>query len=285
LKVYGTHNNIIMKGGGVGVYDDVAQTGPEDECRYKAFGEGQFKGTTDDNADGGSQTNGISCSADGLNWVDGQTLSFPDPQRYDTHNNVCYHTELEQYLYTTRAGFDDAPGRCVGQALGTDGEFSKYDVDFDGFETVESGANDAQIYAQLPFPFLDMYLAYSMVYDAESDDGLVHTLLSYSFDGVSGWDFVENLFGTDFIPLGPGLGLDVHDPSNAFDSHVIFASTGQPPAGPMLDEDGLARVYYMGGNGPHSGEARACAHASTIPHRTTPQTADHRPPTTHARYP
>jgi len=93
----------------------------------------------------------------------------------------------------------------------------------------------------------------------------VHALLSYSFDGVSGWDFVENLYGTDFIPLGPGLGLDVHDPSNSFDSHVIFASTGQAPAGPMLDEDGLARVYYMGGNGPHSGTRNTSFGLATLP--------------------
>ena len=33
--------------------------------------------------------------------------------------------------------------------------------------------------------------------------------------------FVEELYGTDFLPLGPGLGLDVHDPANAFDSHGL----------------------------------------------------------------
>lgn len=122
LQQYGTHNNIIMKGGGVGVTDDVEKTGKDDDCRFKAFGEGQFLGTTEESE---SVKHGIGCSPDGLVWNSGQTLSFPEPQRYDTHSNVQWHPGESQYLYSTRAGFSDAPGRCAGAAMGENGAFSK----------------------------------------------------------------------------------------------------------------------------------------------------------------
>ena len=80
LRQYGTANNIIMEGYGIGVLDDranePAEIGPDAaSCAFKAFGEGQFKGTTTE-----SVTHGISCSPDGLRWNGGQTLTFPDPQ-------------------------------------------------------------------------------------------------------------------------------------------------------------------------------------------------------------
>ena len=110
-----------------------------------------------------------------------------------------------EYLYTTRAGFSDSPGRSVGQAWGESGAFDAADVDLDGFTTVQEGADDAQIYAQIPFKFLDSYLAFSMIYDAESSEGFVHCRLSYSPDGFKEWQFVESLHGRDFIPLGAPL--------------------------------------------------------------------------------
>ena len=43
LRQYGTHNNIVMQAqNAVGVYDDRAQTGESDACRFKAFGKGQW---------------------------------------------------------------------------------------------------------------------------------------------------------------------------------------------------------------------------------------------------
>ena len=72
-------------------------------------------------------------------------------QRYDTHNNVIWHAQSGQYLYTTRNGFSSSPGRCVAIASGEDGAFDKASVDFDGTMTVEGGADDAQLYAQVVF--------------------------------------------------------------------------------------------------------------------------------------
>lgn len=240
-----------MKGGGVGVADDIGVVGEGDDCRYKAFGEGQFLGTTEEEE---SVKHGIGCSLDGLVWRDGQTLTFPDPQRYDTHNNVQFHEGSKDYLYTTRAGFSDSPGRCAGAAMGENGAFSKYDVDFDSFETTEKGSSDAQIYAQLPFAVNDIYLAHSMVFDAEdSENGRVHCFLSWSPDGLNDWEFVEgDEHGPrDFIPLG-----DVGD----FDSNVCFASTQ-----PFVDNiTGLTSVYYIGGNGPHNGDRNSSLGLATL---------------------
>ena len=46
----------------------------------------------------------------------------------------------------------------------------------------------------------------------------------------------------------------------AFDSHICFAA-----ATPFADADGVARVYYMGGNGPHSGERNTSLGLATLP--------------------
>jgi hypothetical protein len=56
------------------------------------------------------------------------------------------------------------------------------------------------------------------------------------------------LTGADLIALGDA-GPAGGGGGNPFDSHIIFAA-----AYPVkMPEDGSVRVYYMGGNGPHSG--------------------------------
>ena len=54
---------------------------------------------------------------------------------------------------------------------------------------------------QVTFAFLDVYLGFVMVYDAESDDGEVHCRLSYSRDGFTGWDWVDptGLYGAEVL--------------------------------------------------------------------------------------
>ena len=55
----------------------------------------------------------------------------------------------------------------------------------------------------------------------------------------------------DFIPAGP-LG--------SFDSHVCFAA--HLPI--EMEEDGTHRIYYMGGNGPHSGSRNSSFGLATL---------------------
>ena len=298
------------------------------------------------------------------------------PQRYDTHNNVVWHAARGEYLYTTRSGFSGSPGRSIGMALGERGAFAPDAVDADGFATTFEGADDAQLYAQLTFPFLDVWLAHVMVYEADDAAQRVRCRLAYSRDGLGGWAFVASeadpLRGAEFVPLGGGAPacatwapvvdatgrnasdcaayragatpnhtichararsaaapdaplaacraacdaapscagvqweglretgfdetaagqcwfvLDACAPDaqvaysnpdfcveleacaeraappaggdGAFDSHICFAA-----ATPFADADGVARVYYMGGNGPHSGERNTSLGLATLP--------------------
>ena len=377
LKPYGTHNNIVMHGGGIGVRDDRARE-PNASCGFKGFGEGQFTGAIADDV----VTHGVGCSPDGLHWGappvggGGGAVAIPDPQRYDTHNNVIWHAARGEYLYTTRSGFSGSPGRSIGMALGERGAFAPDAVDAGGFATTFAGAGDAQLYAQLTFPFLDVWLAHVMVYESGAPQQRVRCRLAYSRDGLGGWGFVASeadpLRGAEFVPLGGGApacatwapvvdaaGRDASDcaayragatpnhtichararsaaapdaplaacraacdaaPScegvqweglretgfdetaagqcwlvldacapdaqvayanpdfcveleacaeraappaggdGAFDSHICFAA-----ATPFADADGVARVYYMGGNGPHSGERNTSLGLATLP--------------------
>lgn len=96
-----------------------------------------------------------------------------------------------------------------------------------------------------------------MVFDATSgsvgpDAGHVHCRLSWSSDGKT-WAWVDagGLTGRDFIPAGP---------QGTFDSHVCFAAHS-----PIRMPDGSARLYYMGGNGPHSGSRNSSFAVATLP--------------------
>eukprot|EP01052_Picozoa_sp_SAG31_P053396 SAG31_NODE_13669_length_854_cov_1.112583_1_plen_163_part_00 len=57
--------------------------------------------------------------------------------------------------------------------------------------------------------------------------------------------------GREFIPKGP---------SGSFDSHVCFAAHM-----PLKMPDGSSRIYYMGGNGPHSGARNSSFALATLP--------------------
>ena len=75
----------------------------------------------------------------------------------------------------------------------------------------------------------------------------------------TGWRFVDEggLEGRDFIPLGH-VGSGPSDPANAFDSHIIFAA-----ASPVTVGD-LTRIYYMAGDGPHSGDRNSSFALATM---------------------
>jgi len=265
LRQYGSHNNIIMLAFSVGVYDDQQNVGRDSSCRFKAFGQGQFL----PNAQWHNLSSGVACSKDGVRWTDGEEIRFKPPQRYDTQDNVIYHAQSGEYLYTTRDWFMDTGdvGRSIAITKSVDGDF--HNIDTSALRNVLNGTNDHQLYAQVTFPFMDIYMGFVMVYDTESSDGEVHMRLSYSMDGFTDWSFVEAT-PTDFIPLGDlerckelneTGDFNEHD---CFDSHVIFGS--QPV---VVDDDGdgdmSTRLYYIGGDGPHSGWRNSSLGFATVP--------------------
>jgi hypothetical protein len=77
LKHIGKNNNIIMNGGGIGVYYDAHETNTSQS--YKAFG-------CIDNNCGGTAT-----SSNGFTWENKENVKWPSPQRYDTHTNSFWN--------------------------------------------------------------------------------------------------------------------------------------------------------------------------------------------------
>jgi hypothetical protein len=102
LAKYGKNNNIIMKGGGLGIYKDMHDTNAS--RRFKCFGQGC------------AGASGTAVSADGFRWTDPVNIKFPSPQRYDCHNQVLYVPEEKAYIATTRDGFSGPVGRTIGIA-------------------------------------------------------------------------------------------------------------------------------------------------------------------------
>ena len=125
-------------------------------------------------------------------------------------------------------------------------------------DTVKKGVGAHQLYSQITWRFYDVYLGIVMVFDAENGNkgpeaGHVHCMLSWSTDGAN-WQWVDSkgLAGLrEFIPAGP-LG--------SFDSHVCFAAHT-----PLRMPDNTTRLYYMGGNGPHSGSRNSSFALATLP--------------------
>lgn len=77
------------------------------------------------------------------------------------------------------------------------------------------------------------------------DAGHVHCRLSWSLDAKN-WSWVDTagggVTGAEFIPAGV---------QGTFDSHVCFAA--HSPVFNATGDGVTHRIYYMGGNGPHSG--------------------------------
>lgn len=116
-----------------------------------------------------------------------------------------------------------------------------------------NGTAEHQLYSQITWRFYDILLGLVMTFDAADAAGHVRCMLSYSRDSFT-WEWVDpaGLAGlTEFIPAG-GAG--------SFDSHVCFAAHS-----PLRMPDGSTRVYYMGGNGPHSGARNSSFGLATLP--------------------
>jgi len=250
---YGKHNNVIMYGNGMGIYKDLHEVDPS--RRFKAFGGPSCffgRGGGADNCTGPVQ--GTAVSPDGLWWYDARNVSWPykagsetgPHQKYDTHQNIFWDAAKDKYVATTR-DLEPFPWRSVAIAESYSDEFAFNTTDAP--PSVVQGTASEQPYSQITFPYYGIYLGLSSVYDADASEGRVHLRLTYSLDAET-WHWVDKggLTGQDFIALGRDSNESATD-GNAFDSHIIFAA-----AYPIrMDKDDNVRIYYMGGNGPHSG--------------------------------
>ena len=108
------------------------------------------------------------------------------------------------------------------------------------------GQVHAQTYGMqvAPWAGADIYIGSLAIYDdygARKGFGKVYNELAVSYDGLV-WERL--LPGSVFVPQGP---------PGSFDSYTVFS------AKPLRDpHDGSIRVYYSGGNGPHSGARADC---------------------------
>ena len=253
LKHIGKANNILLQGGGVGVWRDPRTStyigfGPAcygnmsgDTCKLAAEPDGSFQlaGTVKD----------LAFSHDGLHWWGGRTISWPAPQRYDCHNNLWFDAVEGRWVATTRDGFSSAPGRAVGMAE-TPSAVLAFNTSAAPQLTL-SGSLSHQLYSQITFRWRNIILGIVMVYDAEDPAGRVRCRLSWARTALSDWQWVEGdeKSGPELLPLGP---------SGAFNSHICFAANS--PAR-WQDEE---RLYFMGGNGPHNGERNSSLGLATM---------------------
>ena len=236
LKSVGKNNNILLKGGGIGVFRDEAPSASGGPAAFKAFGEGCFSESGYD-----SCVEGTAVSQDGLVWTGAEEVDFSKPQRYDCHTNAFWDERRGDYLVTTRDYLTDGTGRSIGLSRSSPGKWAGWNLTT---ELVLKGSEEHQLYSQISFPFYNMYLGLVMVFDTAepSTVGTVECRLAWSADGDS-WQIVGGYDkGPQAIPLGP---------AGAFDSHVVFAARPLPDR--RGDDDAPIRMYYMGSNGPHSG--------------------------------
>jgi len=256
LASIGKANNVVLEGGGIGVYRDPSETDPS--RRFKAFGPGcygaggascrlSFPGGTV--GDPRYPQEDLAVSADGLHWSPVGAVDWPAPQRYDCHNNLFFDAPTSRYIATTRDGFSSAPGRAIGIA-----NSSSAALNFDTSAAPKltlSGSMQHQLYSQITFPWHNAYLGIVMVYDAEDAAERVRCHLAWASSPLGEWNWLDagGVTGREFIPLGD---------DGAFDSHVCFAASSP------VQWKGEERLYFMGGNGPHSGERNSSLGVATL---------------------
>lgn len=218
LAAWGTRNNIVASDSdGVGLFPDM--TGVLHAFGKGCFGPGGVEGCVE----------GVARSDDGIAWRHAENVSFPPPQRYNCHQNAFWSTATKAYMFTTRLqGSDEV--RSVG--LGLSREWPPQSSA--PIYRIWNGTRERQYYSQITFPWHDVLLGLLMIYAPGSTRQAVRCRLAWARDPRR-WELVGD---EDFIPLGR---------AGAFDDHIIFAANRPATAA------GAERIYYMGGNGPHSG--------------------------------
>jgi hypothetical protein len=164
----GSANNIVMRGGGIGVFRDEHEKDPAK--KFKAFGGGDSPQSLVGACFGpGGSTGciggGTGTSADGLVWGDAKRIKWPAPQRYDCHNNVFFDSQRGDYVATTRDGFSGPVGRTIAIQRSVPGGAFSWDA-AKAPAMVEHGTKTSQLYSQITFPWKDIYLGIVMVFDA-----------------------------------------------------------------------------------------------------------------------
>ena len=184
-------------------------------------------------------------SADGLRWgsafdSNASRAVLGKRKGGDTHSNL-YRIGSERFGAVTRLdNFSSSNIRGVG--LSTTVDFEAYSP----ARQVLLGQVHAQTYGMqvAPWAGADIYIGSLAIYDdygARKGFGKVYNELAVSYDGLV-WERL--LRGSAFVPQGP---------PGSFDSYTVFS------AKPLRDPyDGSIRVYYSGGNGPHSGARADC---------------------------
>ena len=189
-------------------------------------------------------------SRDGLTWgpafdSNASKVVLGDKRGGDTHSNLFRIAAAGSGSSDGAASFGavtridhltDPNIRRVGLST-TTAEFREYTA----AQEVLSGVAKNQTYGMQVAPWAEsgMYIGSLAIYASGSPDEKVFNELAISHDGLT-WERLNT--GSSFIPLGAG---------GSFDSHTIYS------AKPLLDpRDGSVRLYYSGGNGPHS-KARA----------------------------
>ncbi len=272
----GARNNVLVEGDGVGVYYDAHE--PDPARRYKAIGDACWLSPTLAFDDDPRHCNNlydsppppvppykrprfyglIASSPDGLTFPTSQVvnISWPPPHKWDTHSNVFWDAPGQTYVVTTRSVPVESDGleRETSLARSVPGGAFAFDTATEAPPVVVRGNVDHQPYAQITFPWLNLYLGLTMLYDQVTGDQ-VHCRLTYAVDVEGPWRPVvgADIIGApDFLPLGP---------AGAFDSHVIFAA-----ARPFRHDSGSAEwMYYMGGDAGHnSGERKSSFALATL---------------------
>jgi hypothetical protein len=233
------------------------------------------------------QIAGTAVSADGLTWTSYRRLQnatdkAPNVWRFDALASLFFDGLREEYVGTMRAfrpcatcglcpiwwqpsdGCQDKLSadctaeqcnrtvRAIGAAWSDGGDFDTTGWSSGLEVTADHDDPRVQIYSQVSFPFYDVYLAIVMAFDAADPKvdkhaqamgtGKVRCELAWS---KTGREYTRLSPGTPFIPQGVYV---PNSTKNEFDSHVCFAA-----AHPIKLAD-HARIYYMGGDGPHYSE-------------------------------
>lgn len=285
LKHVGKANNMVLEGGGIGVIRDETAAPSQ---RYVAFGPGCYTHADDGSCSlswardvkGGAlrvqyPSQDLAFSTDGLTYGDARSIMWPSPQRWDCHNNLVHESTADhqaplaassssssvrsptarRWLATTRDGFSGPIGRAIGIASSL-GDTLQFNTTMAPANTL-SGNADFQLYSQITFRWNNVYLGIVMVYEETSVKQRVRCRLAWApADGVASegaWQWVDaaGLQGAELIPLGAGG-------SETFDSHICFAAARPVSLG------GRELLYYMGGNGPHSGARNSSLGLATL---------------------
>jgi len=124
LKRIGKKNNIVMFGGGLGMYKDEHEQDPA--LRYKISGGSPAPCFSADGNEGCLHGGGVAGSSDGISsWTAVKALSFAKPWRPDCHTNMFYDDPTSQYIMTTR-DYSKPDGRLISIARsGGKGSFNR----------------------------------------------------------------------------------------------------------------------------------------------------------------